>query len=46
MLRDKKTLILLKIEDFFTSSGKSTRTILNSLCSLKLSDKQFGLQKM
>ncbi len=44
MLHNKSTKIISEINDFFTSSEKAIYTILTILSSLKLSEKQCGLE--
>ncbi len=46
MLHNKITTIILEIKDFFISSEKAGITVLNSLSSLALSEKQTELTKV
>lgn len=43
MLQNKSTTIVSEVKDFFTSSEKAIHTILTTLSSLTLSEKQFGI---
>jgi len=45
MLRDKDTIILSEIKDFFTSSEKAMETIFGFIRSLTFSDKRFGFSQ-
>ena len=46
MLQHKCTTIVSEIKGFFTTSEKAVNTILGLLCSLTLSEKQFGIESM